>query len=376
MAAGFRDTPDGLEIPLPSSLPPPVTAFLALWLAVWLLGGAMAIRQGPDAAAGAGWDLQLLWLAGWLLGVIVDLTILVRWALPRRSILVRSDALVLRWRVFGRTVSRSYELPAVRHLRTYGTPRYRSVRSQAAMPFVTAGLAFDYGARTVNVSANLHQEDLEAIVAEVVRRHPGLVRPPAAPAPGAAFGGPGPGWVAPAGLRSQWREADGGIEIVVGEPRAWYARLVPLVSIAVTIAVGAVFLRSMQGTVVAVWVLAFLAIGVLSSLQSILWMWLGRERLRAGLEGLVVRREVLGLGPRRNIPWAVIREVRVETDEEQKKEDTISMLRLPWTGPGTLRIATDRGTVRFGDRLDEAEASLIAAELKRRHSALVVVEPK
>ena len=100
------------------------------------------------------------------------------------------------------------------------------------------------------------------------------------------------------------------------------------------------------------------------------WLWnaIGREVVGVRPGVLVIRRDVAGLGLRREYRLAAVRHLRVSVrpPDAGRWSNPIHFGREPGV------IAFDHGarTVRFGEGLDKAEASLVLAELGLRDGSL------
>ena len=172
----------------------------------------------------------------------------------------------------------------------------------------------------------------------------------------------------PKSRRSTWREGRAGRELVVPVRRNWVVVFVVPVWLTLWIsgivgAAGQVVsgrARGGEAGFFEVW-LAVAVAGTATVVYAWLWNAVGREvvGLRAGL--LVIRRDVAGLGFSREYRLADVRHLRVSAppSDAGRWSCPIRFGREPGV------IAFDHGarTVRFGEGLDEAEASLVLAEL-------------
>ncbi len=170
--------------------------------------------------------------------------------------------------------------------------------------------------------------------------------------------------------RSSAREVSQGLEIVVPAQRnvflmlflgawlgGWFMGEIS--------AARALFLGSAME---AKWFLAFWLTGwtVGGGFAIYMWLWMlaGKQRVLLRPDALMIRREVFGFGLIREYDLAHITNLRVAPSVSD-----------PWSsgmrfwGGGAGPVAFDYGakTFRFGDSLDEAEATQVVKELTARH---------
>jgi hypothetical protein len=110
--------------------------------------------------------------------------------------------------------------------------------------------------------------------------------------------------------------------------------------------------------------LAAWTVGGASTIISWLWMAFGREIVALRPGELSIRREVLGLGLRKEFDLTRVRNLRVSESSNEGSAGGRS-----WNFGGGL-VAFDYGakTFRFGGAIDEAEASQVVADLRARHA--------
>jgi hypothetical protein len=177
--------------------------------------------------------------------------------------------------------------------------------------------------------------------------------------------------IQPMARRSTWREGTAGRELAIPVRRNWVVLVVVPVWLTLWIsgiagAAGQVIsgrARGGEAGFFEVWlVAAVLGGGVV--VYTWLWNAIGREvvGLRPGV--LVVRRDVSGLGFSREYGLADVRNLRVSVPPSDAGR-WCSPIRFG-REPGVIAFDHGARTVRFGEGLDEAEASLVLEELGLR----------
>lgn len=174
--------------------------------------------------------------------------------------------------------------------------------------------------------------------------------------------------VQPMARRSFRREGAAGPEIVIPVRRNWpLVVLIPLWLILWTSAIAGVEREIVSGRArggeagfFEVWLVAAV-LGTCAVVYSWLWNAIGREviALRSGL--LLIRRDVAGLGLRREYDLAEVRHVRVSIPPSADAR-WASPVRFG-REPGVIAFDHGARTVRFAEGLDEAEAAMVIAEL-------------
>ena len=175
----------------------------------------------------------------------------------------------------------------------------------------------------------------------------------------------------PKSRRSTWREGRAGRELVVPVRRNGVVLAVVPVWLAIWIssiagAAGQLTSGRARGGEARFFELWLVVAVVAGGAVVYDWLWnaIGREvvSLRPGV--LVIRRDVAGLGFRREYRLADVRHLRVSVppSDAGRWSNPIRLGREPGV------IAFDHGarTVRFGEGLDEAEASLVLEEMGLR----------
>jgi hypothetical protein len=174
--------------------------------------------------------------------------------------------------------------------------------------------------------------------------------------------------VQPLSRRSTWREGTAGRELAIPVRPNWIVLVIVPVWLTLWISgiVGAAGqltsgrARGGEAGFFEVWLAMALA-GTMAVVYGWLWNAIGREvvSLRSGL--LVIRREVAGIGLSREYGLADVRNLRVSVPPPDAGRWS-SPLRFG-RAPGVIAFDHGARTVRFGEGLDESEASLVLDEL-------------
>lgn len=166
---------NGWQATMPAPRQPFAMLFLPLWLVGWGVGEFTVIRQllhgvghGPDVFLAA-------WLAMWTLGGAFAIFIVLWMFAGRQRVVLRPDALVVRYGIAGLSRSWEYAIGNVTNLRVAPetmSPWIGSARSPATFwGFGGGPIAFDYGARTVRLGAGLDEAEAQELVQQMQSRH-------------------------------------------------------------------------------------------------------------------------------------------------------------------------------------------------------------
>ncbi|MDB6061741.1 MAG: hypothetical protein JWM78_1844 [Verrucomicrobiaceae bacterium] len=161
-----------LEIVIPSRKNIFVLVFLFAWLGGWYFGETSAIKSLFQPTAHDQWFL-MFWLLGWSVGgVFVGFSWL--WNLLGKEVLiVRSDVLIYQRALGPFKLTRSYDLAHVKDLRTTPSPSFMQRQNGFGALGVSGGqIAFDYGAKTINIGAGVDEAEAKGLV-EMVKQHTG-----------------------------------------------------------------------------------------------------------------------------------------------------------------------------------------------------------
>ncbi len=187
--------------------------------------------------------------------------------------------------------------------------------------------------------------------------------------------------------RATVSDSPDGLEFVMPAPRVWFV-IVFLTLWLLGWAAGESFaLRALlrpgplpvKGFLL-VWV-AFWTLGGASALSICVWMLAGHERVRLGMDSLVIRREAFGIGPAQSYALDRISNLRAEqlprlTALAQTRggaapatpEQTATAMRLAGIGGPGIWFEYQGRPVRFGLALDAIEARQVVSQLQARHT--------
>lgn len=182
--------------------------------------------------------------------------------------------------------------------------------------------------------------------------------------------------VSPARLRSTMAEETGIVRVTIPARRNWL--LVGVLcawlcgwSMGEMMAVRAVFgapsgPRPPPTAFLALWLVGWTAGGAWA-MYSLIWLVLGREIVELDGRSLALRREPMGIPPRKQYDVLHVRNLRVVPFDGSvwAKSD-------PFVGMRSGPLAFDYGakTIRFGSGVDEAEARVILASIRTRFPEL------
>ena len=172
MKTTVRDDVGGLIFEFPPRRSRYAMIFLPVWLAGWAAGeifGAQTLLRGGDSSS-----FMLIWLCAWTVGGIFA-TFAWLWMLTgKERVILKPDALVHRYELFGIGRSREYELSHVRSLRVSPEPSdsLGGGWKRNSIYFGGGVVAFDYGAKTVRFASSVDEAEGKMIVDRILRRYP------------------------------------------------------------------------------------------------------------------------------------------------------------------------------------------------------------
>jgi hypothetical protein len=164
-----REGSYGPEIVIPVRRNWVLIVVMPLWLGLWSIGIAGAMREVVSGRARGG---DAAFLTVWLLGAVLGGSAVVgAWlwtAIGREVVGLRPGLLVIRRDVAGLGFSREYRLADVRHLRVSLPPRDAS-RWAPPLRFGSGPgvIAFDHGARTVRFAEGLDEAEASVVLEEL-----------------------------------------------------------------------------------------------------------------------------------------------------------------------------------------------------------------
>jgi len=168
----------GIGIVMPSRRSIVLTAFIGLWLAIWLFSVVSMIAPGATGVKVAhGGPPPQPFFVLWFLGAAFAL-VMFFWTLAgNERVTIDTDTFALRRDVFGVGLTRRYALASVRALRVVDDPSIGSAFGFGrGDPFGlrSGSLAFDYGAKTIRFGSGVDAAEARHILSRVLAAKPAL----------------------------------------------------------------------------------------------------------------------------------------------------------------------------------------------------------
>lgn len=170
-----EDTPDGLQIVIPTKKNWFLILFLGLWLCGWLfaeIAAPTAFLSEETSAPPA--IFVILWLGGWTVAGCIAIYLWL-WTLVGKEIIVVGDAhLTIKRDVFGYGRLKRYESSSVQDFRL-SPPQFNSWDFQSGLRFWGIGgglIAFDYGSSTIRFGNGIEEAEASTILDEIAGRLP------------------------------------------------------------------------------------------------------------------------------------------------------------------------------------------------------------
>ena len=136
--------------------------FLSFWLCGWLVGELTALvillsgkAKGPPIA------FLVFWLTFWTLGGTLALLNVLWMAAGREVITLEGPRLVIRQEIFGRGLTRTFDVARIRFFRV--SPVYR----RGGFPFGLGLVAFDYGAKTYRFGIMIEEAEAGLLIEQL-----------------------------------------------------------------------------------------------------------------------------------------------------------------------------------------------------------------
>jgi hypothetical protein len=156
-------------------------AFLILWICGWAFGEVTVIRQilfrhHPPGRHAPQEPFLFVWLAMWTVGGALALFTVLWTLFGRERITVADQFLTIRREVLGVGREKRYDLATVKDLRV--TPVAQDVWQVNGQRWGFSGgiIAFDYGARTIRFGAPLDEAEAKQITATLIQNSSWLRR--------------------------------------------------------------------------------------------------------------------------------------------------------------------------------------------------------
>lgn len=165
----------GLRITIPSKKNWFILPFMTFWLCCWAVGWvvvAFKLITGGIRLLRA--NLFLVgWLRAWTVGGIAALTIALWMAFGKEVVTVKPDSLVVRSLIFGRGITKEYDLMNVKNLRVNTSLASDAFGFMNGVRFWRVGynlVSFDYGAKTHRFGDGIDEPEAADIVNVIKQR--------------------------------------------------------------------------------------------------------------------------------------------------------------------------------------------------------------
>ena len=159
----WRIAPDAdikLIIPIPHNKQWLHLPILIYWLMGWILGELATVDELNHRGWGGDYDIFLIWAVLWTAGGIYALLDLLWQLWGHQALAINSTFLTNRYSLFGLGRTRRYDLARIQNIHV--TSRLRS-------GWYSSKITFDYGTRTVQISAGADEIEAKQI-AKTIRK--------------------------------------------------------------------------------------------------------------------------------------------------------------------------------------------------------------
>lgn len=169
----ITDTLQGLRIVMPCRRSWFVIFFLACWILGWAVGEVMVSRQFLNGDAPSEGELFMLaWLAVWTVGGVVAVYAWLWQVMGKEVVTVRGQTFTVRRDIGGFGFDKEYDLVQMRDLRV-GPVGMNPLDFSSSLQLWGVGggmIAFDYGARTYRFGAGLDEAETKQVVTAITQR--------------------------------------------------------------------------------------------------------------------------------------------------------------------------------------------------------------
>lgn len=171
----IQETPNGLQIVIPSRKNMFIIIFLSIWLAGWFCGGLSAFAAILNDKSLSGENLFMIgWLIIWM---VIGTSALYIWLwnlLGKEVVVINNSGLVIKHEIFGYGRKKEYESMYIKNIRVSPQPFNLFNFSSGLQAWGIGGgfIAFDYGAKTYRFGASIDEAEAYQIVERIKKRFP------------------------------------------------------------------------------------------------------------------------------------------------------------------------------------------------------------
>jgi len=170
----ITDTTKDLRIVIPCGRSLFVICFLGFWICCWAVAEVMVPAQFlNNDAPSESMSLMVAWLAVWTVGGAVAIYAWLWQVMGKEMVIVHGQTFTTRRDIGGFGFDKEYDLVQLRNLRTEPVG-FSPLNASAALQLWGIGggvIAFDYGARTYRLGAGLDEAEANQAVTAIKKRY-------------------------------------------------------------------------------------------------------------------------------------------------------------------------------------------------------------
>jgi hypothetical protein len=170
----ITDTPKDLRIVIPCGRSLFVICFLGFWICCWAVAEVMVpIQFFSNTEPSEGMSLMVAWLAVWTVGGVVAIYAWLWQVMGKEMVIVHGQTLTTRRDIGGFCFDREYDLAQIGNLRTEAVG-FSPWNVSAALQLWGIGsgvIAFDYETRTHRLGAGLDEAEANQAVTAIRKRY-------------------------------------------------------------------------------------------------------------------------------------------------------------------------------------------------------------
>lgn len=170
----ITDTSKDLRIVIPCGRSLFVICFLGFWICCWAVAEIMVPAQFLNSdAPSESMSLMVAWLAVWTVGGVVAIYAWLWQVMGKEMVIVHGQTFTTRRDIGGFGFDKEYNLVQLRNLRTEPVV-FSPLNASAALQLWGIGggvIAFDYGARTYRLGAGIDEAEANQAVTAIKKRY-------------------------------------------------------------------------------------------------------------------------------------------------------------------------------------------------------------